>query len=121
MATFTDKEDRIQNIVLKSLRNNLLKCMHEQNDLRDNVIECVFEYEIIDDYIVAIAYLVNTNECFNHIYRFAVTSKYSSQYLYFDGNVISGKSYNLETVKEKCKGYFNSYAKDFNRLFTQKS
>jgi hypothetical protein len=108
--------EEIAVISANALKNRLFASMNEQNHSRDNVIEYTFEYEVKDGYIFAIAYLINTNEIFNHIYRMAVISIYGIEEIFNDGNVVCGKSYTIETVKEKCKGYFNHYAKKFNEI-----
>ena len=112
----TTIDEKIQDINLKHLKENLFKDMDKQNGNRDNVLEYVFNYEIVGGYVFAVAYLVNSNEYFSHIYRLAVTSVYSTHYLYFDSNVINEQSYTIEDVKKKCKAYFNHYSKIFDEI-----
>ena len=76
------------------------------------VVEC----EVMDNYIFYIGWAVAQDKnVFSHAYKMLVTSIYG-EVLYEDTNIICSKAYDLNTVKEKCKGYFNYHAAIFNNL-----
>ena len=111
-------EKTVTEIVLKNLQTNLINSMLKQNiGCKNEVLEFSFDYEIEGNYIFAIAYLTTSNQNFSNIYRMEVCSIYGDRAIFQDGNVIGNvKSYTVQTVKEKCRNYFNHYAKDFNKI-----
>lgn len=109
-------EQKVIDITVKNTKQFLFDSLDKYNSDKSNVIEYTFDYEIVGDFIFSIAYLITSSEYFNHIYRMDVRNIYGVDKLYFSGNVTGGKTYTIEDVKKQCKAYFNSYAKDFNKI-----